>query len=98
MVDVGTRAERQRPTWDGGAGLTSSQAPPPDETVVSSTVRDLVAGSGLRFENRGIHALRGLPNDMHLYTVARVRVNLAFGHRHPTRRKTCMRLSPYPML
>lgn len=41
------------------------------ETVVSSTVRDLVAGSGLRFENRGIHALRGLPNDMHLYTVAR---------------------------
>jgi class 3 adenylate cyclase len=41
------------------------------ETVVSSTVRDLVAGSGLRLENRGIHALRGLPNDMHLYTVAR---------------------------
>jgi class 3 adenylate cyclase len=41
------------------------------ETVVSSTVRDLVAGSGLRFENRGIHTLRGLPNDMHLYTVAR---------------------------
>jgi class 3 adenylate cyclase len=39
--------------------------------VVSSTVRDLVAGSGLRFENRGIHTLRGLPNDMHLYTVAR---------------------------
>ena len=39
------------------------------ETVVSSTVRDLVAGSGLRFENRGIHALRGLPDNMHLYTV-----------------------------
>jgi class 3 adenylate cyclase len=39
------------------------------ETVVSSTVRDLVAGSGLRFEDRGIHALRGLPDNMHLYTV-----------------------------
>jgi class 3 adenylate cyclase len=39
------------------------------ETVVSSTVRDLVAGSGLRFEDRGIHALKGLPNNVHLYTV-----------------------------
>jgi class 3 adenylate cyclase len=41
------------------------------ETLVSSTVRDLVAGSGLRFEDRGIHALRGLPDNMHLYTVLR---------------------------
>jgi class 3 adenylate cyclase len=37
------------------------------ETVVSSTVRDLVAGSGLRFEDRGIRALRGLPEEVHLY-------------------------------
>ena len=41
------------------------------ETLVSSTVRDLVAGSGLRFEDRGIHALKGLPDNMHLYTVLR---------------------------
>jgi pimeloyl-ACP methyl ester carboxylesterase len=41
------------------------------ETLVSSTVRDLVAGSGLRFEDHGIHALRGLPDNMHLYTVLR---------------------------
>jgi class 3 adenylate cyclase len=41
----------------------------PGETLVSSTVRDLVAGSGLRFEDRGLHALRGLPEEMHLYTV-----------------------------
>jgi pimeloyl-ACP methyl ester carboxylesterase len=41
------------------------------ETVVSSTVRDLVAGSGLRFEDRGIHALKGLPDEMHLYSVLR---------------------------
>jgi class 3 adenylate cyclase len=37
------------------------------ETVVSSTVRDLVAGSGLRFQDRGIHVLKGLPEEVHLY-------------------------------
>jgi class 3 adenylate cyclase len=41
------------------------------ETVVSSTVRDLVAGSGLRFEDRGMHVLKGLPDKMHLYAVLR---------------------------
>jgi class 3 adenylate cyclase len=35
---------------------------------VSSTVRDLVAGSGLRFQDRGIHALKGLPEEVHLYS------------------------------
>jgi class 3 adenylate cyclase len=40
-----------------------------NETIVSSTVRDLVAGSGLRFEDRGMHALKGLPDNVHLYTV-----------------------------
>jgi len=39
------------------------------ETLVSSTVRDLVAGSGLRFQDRGYHTLRGLPEEVHLYTV-----------------------------
>jgi class 3 adenylate cyclase len=39
----------------------------PGSTLVSSTVRDLVAGSGLRFEDRGLHALKGLPEDLHLY-------------------------------
>ena len=39
------------------------------ETVVSSTVRDLVAGSGLRFQDRGIRSLKGLPEEMHLYSV-----------------------------
>jgi len=36
------------------------------ETVVSSTVRDLVAGSGLRFQDRGMHSLKGLPEEVHL--------------------------------
>ena len=39
------------------------------ETVVSSTVRDLVAGSGLRFQDRGSRALKGLPEQVHLYSV-----------------------------
>ena len=40
------------------------------EVVVSSTVRDLVAGSGLIFEDRGSHALRGLPEPLRLYRAA----------------------------
>jgi class 3 adenylate cyclase len=40
------------------------------ETLVSSTVRDLVAGSGLRFDDRGLHVLKGLPEEVRLYTVA----------------------------
>jgi hypothetical protein len=32
-------------------------------------VRNLVAGSGLRFKDRGMHALKGLPDNVHLYTV-----------------------------
>jgi class 3 adenylate cyclase len=41
----------------------------PGSTLVSSTVRDLVAGSRLRFEDRGRHALKGLPEDVHVYAV-----------------------------
>ncbi len=40
----------------------------PRETIVSSTVRDLVAGSGLSFHDRGRHALRGLPVELRLYS------------------------------
>src|SRR5215831_17494948 len=35
----------------------------PDEVLVSRTVSDLVAGSGLRFEARGTHILKGVPGD-----------------------------------
>ena len=37
------------------------------EVLVSSTVRDLVAGSGLSFHDRGSHALKGLPEPLHLF-------------------------------
>jgi class 3 adenylate cyclase len=42
----------------------------PGEVLASSTVRDLVAGSGLVFEPRGEHVLRGLPEQWRLYAVA----------------------------
>ncbi|MCI0635363.1 MAG: adenylate/guanylate cyclase domain-containing protein [Actinobacteria bacterium] len=41
----------------------------PGEVVVSSTVRDLAAGSGIRFEDRGPHPLKGVPDEWRLYTV-----------------------------
>jgi class 3 adenylate cyclase len=37
-----------------------------DEVLVSSTVKDLVAGSGLNFEDRGAHALKGVPGEWRL--------------------------------
>jgi class 3 adenylate cyclase/pimeloyl-ACP methyl ester carboxylesterase len=39
----------------------------PSEVLVSSTVKDLVAGSGLVFEDRGEHELKGVPEPWHLY-------------------------------
>jgi class 3 adenylate cyclase len=39
------------------------------QVLVSSTVKDLVAGSGLAFEDRGMHALKGVPEEWHLYAV-----------------------------
>jgi class 3 adenylate cyclase len=41
-----------------------------DEVLVSSTVRDLVAGSGLRFEEGGIHSLKGVPGTWQLLAAA----------------------------
>ena len=42
----------------------------PGEILVSSTVRDLVAGSGITFEDRGERELRGLPDRWRVYAVA----------------------------
>jgi hypothetical protein len=41
----------------------------PGEVLVSATVRDLVAGSGITFAERGEHALNGLPHHLHLFAV-----------------------------
>jgi class 3 adenylate cyclase len=41
-----------------------------DEVIVTRTVVDLVAGSGLEFEDRGEHALKGVPGQWHLFAVS----------------------------
>ena len=43
----------------------------PGEVLVSSTVKDLVAGSGLEFEDRGTHLLKGIPGEWRLFSVQR---------------------------
>jgi class 3 adenylate cyclase len=50
-----------------GARVSASAGP--GEVLVSSTVKDLVAGSGLDFEERGEHELKGVPGTWRLYAV-----------------------------
>jgi class 3 adenylate cyclase len=49
------------------------------EILVSSTVKDLVAGSGVEFTDRGLHGLKGVPDAWRLFAVA--------GTRHEGRRE-----------
>ena len=39
----------------------------PGEVLVSQTVKDLVSGSGLEFEDRGVHELKGVPGEWRVY-------------------------------
>jgi class 3 adenylate cyclase len=41
----------------------------PGEVLVSQTVKDLVAGSGITFSDRGTHELNGIPGEWRLYAV-----------------------------
>jgi class 3 adenylate cyclase/pimeloyl-ACP methyl ester carboxylesterase len=50
-----------------GARVASAAAP--GEVLVSGTVKDLVAGSGLEFEDRGVHELKGVPGEWRLFAV-----------------------------
>jgi len=50
-----------------GARLAALAAP--GEVLVSSTVKDLVAGSGLAFRDQGSHQLKGLPGEWRAYAV-----------------------------
>jgi class 3 adenylate cyclase len=52
-----------------GARVASSANP--DEVLVSSTVRDLVAGSGIKFTDRGTHTLKGVSDEWRLFAVQR---------------------------
>jgi class 3 adenylate cyclase len=51
-----------------GARVTAQAQP--GEVLVTSTVKDLVAGSGIAFEDRGLHALKGIPGEWRLFAVA----------------------------
>jgi pimeloyl-ACP methyl ester carboxylesterase len=50
-------------------GVRVAAAAHPDEVLVSSTVKDLVAGSGITFVNRGLHSLKGVSGKWHLFGV-----------------------------
>jgi class 3 adenylate cyclase len=43
-----------------------------NDVLVSTTLRDLVIGSGLEFEDRGEHQLKGVPGEWRLFAVASV--------------------------
>jgi class 3 adenylate cyclase len=50
-------------------GARVASAASPDEVLVSSTVRDLVAGSGIKFTDRGPHSLKGVADEWRLFAV-----------------------------
>jgi class 3 adenylate cyclase len=50
-------------------GARIAAAARPQEVLASATVRDLVAGSGIRFDDRGSHVLKGVPGDWRLFAV-----------------------------
>jgi class 3 adenylate cyclase/pimeloyl-ACP methyl ester carboxylesterase len=52
-------------------GARVSSFAQPGEVLVSSTVKDLVAGSGISFEDRGAHQLKGIPGEWRVYAVTR---------------------------
>jgi pimeloyl-ACP methyl ester carboxylesterase/DNA-binding SARP family transcriptional activator/class 3 adenylate cyclase len=54
-------------------GARVAAAADPDEVLVSSTVKDLVAGAGIRFTSRGGHELAGVPGEWTLFRVDRGR-------------------------
>ena len=80
VAPLGLRAARRPPHRRGGAapdsglggiavhiGARVASLAGRGETLVSSTVRDLTAGSGLAFEDRGLHALKGVPGEWRIY-------------------------------
>lgn len=53
-------------------GARVAAAAAPGEVLVSNTVKDLVAGAGIRFKERGMHALKGLQEEWPLFAIASV--------------------------
>ena len=76
-VRVGVHTGEVERVGDGIAGIAVhigarvAAAAEPGQVWVSSTVRDLVAGSGLGFDDHGLHALKGVPGEWRLFSVVR---------------------------
>src|SRR5436190_15152941 len=51
-------------------GSRVATAAQPQEVLVTATVKDLVAGSGIAFDDRGSHPLKGVPGEWRLFAVA----------------------------
>jgi class 3 adenylate cyclase len=51
-------------------GARVSSLAGPNSVLVSSSLKDLVIGSGLEFEERGAHHLKGVPGEWRLFAVA----------------------------
>ncbi len=56
-------------SWGSRSAARVTAHAGPGEVVVSRTVADLVAGSGLEFEDRGTHELKGVPGEWQLFEV-----------------------------
>ncbi len=54
----------------GLAVVIGSRVSSKSEVLVSQTVRDLVAGSGISFADRGVHELKGIPGSWQLFAVS----------------------------
>jgi class 3 adenylate cyclase len=54
----------------------------PGEVLVSGTVRDLVLGSGIKFAERGLHTLKGVPGQWQLFSVADISPPAPLEHEH----------------
>ncbi|MGH7556397.1 MAG: adenylate/guanylate cyclase domain-containing protein, partial [Gemmatimonadota bacterium] len=63
-------------------GARAAAAAQPGEILVTSTAKELVTGTGFRFEDRGQHRLKGVPDEWRLYALA----NLPSGGVAATRR------------
>jgi len=68
-----------------------------NEILTSSTVRDLSAGSGVRFEDRGFHALDGIPGSWRLFTAVVGGRRSAERHAKPGGMFSIMLVDDHPM-
>jgi class 3 adenylate cyclase len=71
-VDPGhLRSRRRRRSWRIIPSRWVAALAGAGEVLVSGTVKDLVAGSGLRFVDRGSQTLKGIPGEWRIYAVDR---------------------------